>query len=449
MEERKSVTIDDINAVESEAGIIATLIHHPDFSFYSEHLLPNHFTKRENAYIYTAITKLANNNIQTIDPYNIIEVLNSEEATRRYTEILSVDLLDEMVDMSSVLARSSVEEYKILVSNVIDAAFRRDAYSKLQICQSMCFDRSVENVEQKIYETIDDIMLEYSSSSEIPQFREVADSLWEEIKARQGVGYTGIPFKFPSLNDFVTIERGELVVFSAKQKAGKSIMLLNCAVDLLKRGMSVLYIDSELSTRLHTARLLSHLTGIEYRRLTAGLYTPEEEQRIIEAKDWMKQQKYTHIYMPFFDTQSIYTTVKKVKHTQGIDVLIVDYFKATGDESDAYATYANLGRCVDLVKNEIAGNMNIAAIGACQSTENDKIADSAKIARNASTIIMLKAKTKEEIEEDGAECGNSKIVVAINRNGMQHAQNEYIDLAFDGNRILFEEAKQHVPKMPY
>ena len=50
---------EDMARVESEAGIIATLIHHPDFSYYSEQLLPNHFTNEENRYIYQAICSLA------------------------------------------------------------------------------------------------------------------------------------------------------------------------------------------------------------------------------------------------------------------------------------------------------------------------------------------------------------------------------------------------------
>lgn len=36
-------SVDDINSLESEAGIIASLIHKPDFIFYSEYLLPKGF----------------------------------------------------------------------------------------------------------------------------------------------------------------------------------------------------------------------------------------------------------------------------------------------------------------------------------------------------------------------------------------------------------------------
>lgn len=439
---------EDINSIESESGVIASLIHNPELSFYSEYLLPNHFTNKDNRCVYTAICDLARKGIMTIDPYNIIECLNSSEATRKYADDLSVEKLQELVEMSDVLARNTVEEYKMLVSNVMDAAFRRDTFQRLRECQALCYDRSEENVEQKIYNIIDDVMTEFSTANEIPPYNEVIDDCWEEIKSRQGNGFAGIPFKFNALNEYATIEPGELFVFAAEAKQGKSMMLLNCAIDLLKRDLAVLYLDSELNTRLFTARVLAHLSGVEYRKLTTGNYTKEEASRIDEARAWMKTRKFTHIYIPMFDQQSIYTAVKKVKHTQGLDVLIVDYFKGSGD-GDAFDSYQELGRFVDMVKNQICGEMGICGIGAAQATINGRVADSAKIGRNASTIALIQDKTPEEVEADGAECGNKKLRVILNRNGMQHATGEYIDLKFDGNHISYEEAKQHVPDVPY
>lgn len=439
---------EDINSLESESGIIATLFHHPEFVFYSEYLLPNHFTNKDNQCVYTAICDLARKGIFTIDPYNIIEDLNSSEATRKFASELSVDKLNELVDMSDVLARNTVEEYKLLVSNVMDAAFRRDTFQRLKECQALCCDRSEQNVEQKIYDTIDDVMTEFSTANEIPPYKDVIDDCWEEIQSRQGNGFAGIPFKFKTLNEYATIEPGELFIFAAEAKQGKSMMLLNCAIDLLKRDLAVLYLDSELNTRLFTARVLTHLSGVEYKRLTSGNYTDEEAVRIREAKEWMKTRKFTHIYIPMFDQQSIYTAVKKVKHTQGLDVLIVDYFKGSGD-GDAFDSYQELGRFVDMVKNQICGDMQICGIGAAQATVNGKVADSAKIGRNASTIALIQDKTPEEVEADGAECGNKKLRVILNRNGMQHASGEYIDLQFNGNLVSYEEAKQHIPQTPY
>ena len=441
-------TVDDINSLESEAGIIASLIHKPEFIFYSEDLLPNHFTNKENRCVYTAIQSLVEKGIMTIDPYNIIESLNSSEATRGFAQDISIEQLNELVEMSDVLARNTIAEYKMLVKNVLDAAFRRDTFQKLKECQALCYDRTQENVMEKIYNNIDDVMTEFSTTNDVPAYKDVIDGCWKEIKSRQNNGYSGIKFKFDALNDYATIEPGELFIFAAEAKQGKSMMLLNCAVDLLRQDKAVLYLDSELNTRLFTARILAHIAKVEYKRLTAGAYDNEEAERINEALEWLKSKKFTHLYIPMFDQQTIYTAVKKVQHTQGLDVLIVDYFKGSGD-GDAFDSYQELGRFVDMVKNRICGEMGIAGIGAAQATATGKVADSAKIGRNASTIAIIQDKTPEEVDLDGAECGNKKLRVILNRNGMQHAAGEYIDLQFNGNLISYEQAKQHIPVAPY
>lgn len=350
--------------------------------------------------------------------------------------------------MSNVIARNTVEEYKVLVKNVMDVAFRRNTYKKLEECQKLCCNRSVEDIEQKIYSAIDGVMVEFSSKDEIPLYKDVVDTYWNEIKSRQGGTYAGIPFKFPTLNEYATIEPGELFIFAAEQKQGKSIMLLNCALDLLKKNKAVLYLDSELNTRLFTARLISHISKIEYKRIVSGNYSSEEAALIDRVIEWLKRKQFTHVYIPSFDQQSIYTAVKKVKHTMGLDCLIVDYFKGSGT-GDAFDSYQELGRFVDMVKNQICGDMGICGIGAAQATSTGKVADSAKIGRSASTIALIQDKTPDEIEADGAECGNKKLRIIFNRNGMQHAADEYIDLKFNGNLISYEEAKQHTPRVPY
>lgn len=438
----------DIKNIESEAGIIASIILKPELTFYSEQLKPNHFSDAQNAYIYYAVCELAKRGIEKVDAYNITNILSMKKGTEKQAEQITIQALNDLIEIAKVIAREFVEEYKLLVNNVLDAAFRRDTYNKLVECERLCFNSSESDIEQKIYSALDDVMMEFSTATEVPQYKDVVDSLWGEIEARQDSGMAGLPFKFETLNAYATIERGELFIFAAEAKQGKSMMLLNCAVDLLKQDVAVLYIDSELNSRMFTCRLISHLTGIEFSRLKAGRYTDEEKCKIDKTITWLKTRKFTHLYMPMFDAQSIYTAVKKVKHTQGLDVLIVDYFKGKG-EGDAFDSYQELGRFVDMVKNQICGDMNIAGIGAAQATASGKVADSAKIGRNASTIALIQDKTPEEIEEDGIECGNKKLRICLNRNGAQMSPDQYIDLQFNGNIIKYEEAKQHIPVAPY
>lgn len=445
------ITAEDINSLDSESGIIASLIHQPELSFYSEYLLPRHFTNQENRYVYAAICDLARKGITTVDPYNIIEDLNSSESTRQFADQLSIEALKELVDMSDVLARNSVEEYKMLVSNVMDAAFRREAFIKLKECMGLCAKRDEVDLEKKIYSAIDQVMVNYSVVDDIPEFKDVVDELWTEIEEHQDGKDAGIPFKFPTLNEYVRIEPGELVVVGAPAKGAKSMFMLNEAVDILRQGKTVFYLDSELSSRLFLCRLISHLTGIEFTRVRSGQYNQAEAQKIKEQLAWIKQQHFVHMYLPIFDKQTIYTAVKKVSHRFGkLDVLIVDYLKPSGSSTEAYTVYSELGNLTDLIKNEICGKLGIAGLAAAQLTGNNKLADSAKISRNASTILLMTEKTPEECNEDGEGSGRKKLFVAQNRNGMQHVEGEWINLEFNGNVcMLTEAAVKHVPNLPY
>lgn len=440
---------EDINSLEAESGVIATLIHHPEYIYHSENLLPNHFTNKQNRCVYTAIEGLADRGIKTVDAYNILESLNSKDCTKRLADELTIEGLQELIMMSDVLCRSTESEYEMLVSSVVNSAFRRSLFVVLGECQSMCATDMTADITQEIYNRLDDVMLNFTSTDDIPEFKDVADDIWSEIECHQDGCESGIPFKFNTLNDFVTLERQELVVVGAPKKGAKSIFMLNEAVDLMNRDKTVMYIDSELSDRLFMCRLVSHLTGIEFARVRTGRYNEEEKEKIREAILWVKSKRLVHLYMPIFETNAIYRAVKKVSHRFGkLDVLIVDYLKATGD-TDAFATYAELGKLTDLIKNNIAGAMDIAALAAAQLTDGGKLADSAKIARNASTVVLLQDKTADELIADGVNCGNKKLVVQFNRNGAQHAAGEYIDIKFDGNVISLEEAEQHVPNVPY
>lgn len=339
----------DIRNIEAEAAVIASLLVNPEMYFYSEDLEPNHFTEESNAYLYFSLRELAKKGVQDVDAFNIINMLDLRKGTGYAKQLLTIDSVRDAIDTAKNIARRSKEDYRIQVDKVLDCAFRRDTYKKLCECEKLCFNGSSENIEQQIYKTLDSVMAEFSCSRDVPEYKDVVAKYWEEIQARQTPEQCGaIPFKFKTLNSYVMIERGELVVFGAEQKMGKSMLLLNCAVDLLRRGHKVLYLDSELNSRLFTCRMISHLTGIPFQKVRGGGYTEEDKAKIEEQIKWLETQSFTHLYMPVFDAQTIYTTVKRVFYQQGIDVLIVDYFKG-GDEADAFAQYQSLGSLVDFL----------------------------------------------------------------------------------------------------
>lgn len=74
-------------------------------------------------------------------------MLNAKEATKRIAETMTVATINELIDVSQSIARETIEEYQMLVDNVLDKAFRREMYKKLGECQQLCFSEDEKEIE--------------------------------------------------------------------------------------------------------------------------------------------------------------------------------------------------------------------------------------------------------------------------------------------------------------
>lgn len=437
--------INDVQDKNSEAGIIATLIRHPDFIYQSEDLLPKHFFDEMNGYIYYGIKECIMNDIKEIDAININLMLNKHKIDK-----ITQEELTDIIHMGHLIERHTVEEYLALVDSVLDKAFKRDILKELDRMESICYNETVTDAKSMVYNSLENIISTYDGTEQIIPLGEKIDEVWHDVE-KSWDGGNFIDFKFPSLNKFCKISRTDCLIFAAQEKRGKSIMLLNCLVDLLRKGYKVLYIDTELDTKLFVMRLISHLTQIPFYVIRDGSLSESQKEQVEEAKQWIKTTNFMHTYMPIVEDEKILSTVKKYKHKYGLDGLILDYLKGNGRYAlDAYENSAALGKTTDLLKNVIAGKENMFVLAAVQATSNGGIADSAKIIRNSSAMMMLERKTEKEIVEDGGlRYGNMKLSVIANRNGELHKDGEYISLTLSGNTCTFTESLQPEKELPY
>jgi hypothetical protein len=106
--------------------------------------------------------------------------------------------------------------------------------------------------------------------------------------------------------------------------------------------------------------------------------------------------------------------------------------------------YNELGNWVNFLKNNIAGNLNVAVLTFAQLNRDDNVADSDKIERYSTTGIRWRMKTADEVAQDGDECGNYAITVDFNRIGEEMPKYEYIDCLFLKEILTINECeKQH------
>ena len=439
--------IAELSDIQSESGVIGTLIYHPEFILHTDYLRPGYFYGVENGCIYWAIQELYKSGITNIDAYNISNKLQSHKSVQKTIDKYNLPSVQEFVDLYKETARHTIEEYKMLADNIVTLAFKRDLVKTLNQLSADCYkpDYELEKLNNVVYGELDKLTQKYIATTEIHTLGSDIDDIWSEIvNRRTSDGMYGIPSKYKTFSDYYTYEPGELVVIQAKYKQGKSVFLMNEVVHKLKNGVPTLVVDSEMPTRLYTERLISHLTGIEMKRIKNGNYSDEEAQIIQQWIDWLKEQPFVHIYSPNISDEKLYSICKMLKRKIGLTFIVYDYLKS--NETSSSDNYNVLGAKCDFLKNNIAGELDLAVLAACQLNRNGEVADSIKINRYLSVGIKWEYKTQEMIAKDGIKCGNAFAKIYVNRLGRQMLEDDeedYIDFVFDGDRMTIVEAEQH------
>jgi len=440
------LSIANIYDSQSEAGIIATLIHNPAFILHTDYLKPVHFYNQENSCIYWAIGELYKSGVDNIDSFNLTTMVNSNPGIQKTIEKFNINSIHDFVDLSKHVCRHTVEEYKLLVQRVVTNAFKRDLYKKADQIKAMCLDDTMDlgKLNTNIYDSLNRLSQEYIVSNDIALFGEKVDSLWETTKKKQlGGNLYGIPSKFDELNKYCPFEKGELIIVAAPRKTGKSIYMMNEAVHKLKNNVPTLYVDTELSSELFMQRMLAHLTGIPFYKIKSGGYDQNEESVLRDALNWIKSKPFVHEYNPNWTNDKLYATCKILEYKIGLQFVIYDYLKTSSATTGE--AYMDLGNKTNFLKNDIAGGLGMSVLAGAQLNRNHEIGDSYRIEQYTSSLVNLIPKTPEEMATDGRDCGNYKLYVKLNRNGeqMSDPETDYVDVAFEGNICTFKQAKQH------
>lgn len=439
--------IEELSDIQSESGVIGTLIFHPEYILHTDYLRPGYFFGTENACIYWAIQELYKDGITTIDAYNISNKLQSHPGVSKTLEKYNLPAVQEFIVLYKETARDSLEEYKMLADNIVTLAFKRDLTKTLDKLSRSCYKQEIglDVLSNNVYDELDKLTQKYVTTTEVHTLGSDIDDIWNEIVSRRSDnGMYGIPSKYNIFGNYFTYETGELVVLQAKYKRGKSVFLMNEVVHKLRNGVPTLVVDTEMQTRLYTERLISHITGIEIKRIKNGQYSDEEAQKIKTCIEWLKGQPFVHIYDPQMTNEKLYSICKMLKYKIGLTFVVFDYIKS--NETSTSDNYNILGAKCDFLKNRIAGELELAVLSACQLNRMGEVADSDKINRYLSVGIKWDYKSQEMIAKDGMKCGNTFARIYVNRLGQQMQEddeNDYIDFVFSGDTMTIVEAEQH------
>ncbi len=435
--------IEQLSDVKAEAGVVATLVHHPSFILTSDYLKPGYFFHKENGCIYWAIQELYKSGVDNVDAFNINNMLESNQSIKNYMKKVNMPDMEEFMELSAEVARHSEAEYRLLAEQVTTLSFKRSLVQLLDSMKIRTFndDLNLNELSKYVYDSLENLTSKYMFNNDVLLFGDKVDDIYDEVKNRRGEnGLFGIPSKFPHLTHYFSYESGELVMVSGRMKMGKSAFMLNEAIDKMKKGIPTVYFDTEMNDRLFYIRMLANLTNIPQKQIKSGDLLPEEQKIIDETNEWIKKQPFVHMFIPTATNEELYQVCRILKYKMGLQFVVYDYFKSA--ESDSSKQYNDLGAKCDFLKNRIAGELYLAVLAGAQLNRNGDVADSDKLERYASVSMNWRKKTADEITNDGKECGTYAANIKLNRLGEGMFEDEYLDFDFAGSRMRIEESKK-------
>lgn len=443
-----SKNISELMDNAAEGGVISTLIYHPEFLLSDNNLQPRFFYLEENQLMFWAINELVSKGVTKIDALNLQNVINSNKSCAIEATKVGITNIQKYIEIAQVAARGTYEEYRLLANTVISLAFRRELCALSSSLGRECFNMelSLDDLNDYVNNGIDKIAQKFVFGSDTVQFGEKIDSIWEEIcEDRNDDGSVGIPNLIPSLDEFYTFGKGELVLVAGQTGKGKSSLMLAQSMFALKKGIPCVTLDTELTDKVYTPRLLANLSGVPVKIIKSGKYTNAEEERIKQSIEYIKNcPGFVHEYVPVFSKLQIDQICRKWYNKGRLGFLVYDYIKPSGKMAAEISQ--GMGLIADYLKS-IAGNLNISVMAGLQLNRlTGDLADSLKTERYADVLLFWKEKNIEQLKDDGTECGNFLMQVIKNRNGMVHKEDDYVDIQFVGDLMRIYEAKKHQQK---
>lgn len=105
----------------------------------------------------------------------------------------------------------------------------------------------------------------------------------------------------------------------------------------------------------------SAVSGVEYRSIKNGLCTPDEEKRVIQAGEIIKDSNLHITSMPNFNTKLIHRKIKEMVECEGIGYCVFDYMEQQGDISQEYREVVGSAGRQDQVLLYLATELKVMA----------------------------------------------------------------------------------------
>ena len=217
-----------------------------------------------------------------------------------------------------VKERKLADTLRSIAKQIIEECNPENANDVLQALQQKAFE---------LYTTDTDELLDMDR--EVDEFVQWVEEIMEDPSKAFGL-LTGIE---PIDTITTGYHRGDLIVVGARTSMGKSAFMIENVLRLHKAGYRCAVFSLEMSKRQIWLRMMANLMGISYEVLKTGRMAPELMPKFREISKTLKG-----IYVDDtrgVDCEYISDVMRRLKRTQGLDFVVVDYIQDVREKGEA------------------------------------------------------------------------------------------------------------------
>jgi replicative DNA helicase len=272
----------------------------------------------------------------------------------------------------------------------------------------------------------------------------------------------GIPTGFSKFDQAIGggLRRKCVDLIAARPKVGKSVFADNVALNVAKKNIPVLMLDTEMSKEDHLNRLLANMSTVPINEIATGRFAEDEDKSnsVMESVKILESIPYSYISVagkPFEQILNliqrwIFQEVKSDSSGKTNNCLIIyDYLKLMSSSSitNNIQEYQALGFQITSLHN-LCVKLDIPCLSFVQLNRDgitkestDAVSGSDRLIWLCTSFSIFKIKSSEELAEDGPNAGNRKLVPIVSRHGSGLDDGDYINMLMQGSHARLRELK--------
>jgi replicative DNA helicase len=432
-------------SMEAERSILgAVLLDNTLYDQAAEHLTPDDFSLDAHRRIYSRMRDLQ----ESGRPVDMITLVEELDRRKEVEAIGGVAYLSSLID--GVPERPSIEHY---VRIVRDKALLRGLINAAQNAIAEAIEHSDE--AEEVLGRAEEAIFRLSEGRIGQTFMNIPDIIrssfgsLEELYKR-GQEITGLATHYTLLDKLTSgLQPSDLIIIAARPSMGKTAFAMNIAENAAVLDGKVVGVFSlEMSREALLMRMLASHAQVNSKDLRQGFLTKEDMRKLTRATEELSRSKLYIDDSPSISVSEMRAKARRLKQTEGLDLLIVDYLQLMAAVPVGGKRFENRTQEVSAISRglkALAKELKVPVVALSQLSRAPEsrggdhrpqlsdLRESGSIEQDADVVAFI---FREEIykKDDPDLDGKAELIVAKQRNG----PTDMIRMAFIKRYTRFE-----------